>query len=81
MEQYKTINRNVNESVYTMVQVQLRLPEGAVREIDKLVKSGKYRSRSEAIRAIIDIYEEREKTRKFFEMLKTHISYLQSYAP
>ncbi len=69
MEQQKTIYRNVNETVYTVVQVQLRLSEGEVKELDSLVKGGKYKNRSDAIRAILKEHEVREKTRKFYEML------------
>jgi Arc/MetJ-type ribon-helix-helix transcriptional regulator len=61
----------VNCYVYSdeMVQVQLRLPDRDVKEIDKMVSQGKFRSRSDAIRFIIAFYQEREKTRKFYEML------------
>jgi Arc/MetJ-type ribon-helix-helix transcriptional regulator len=52
-----------------MGQVQLRLPEKTVEEIDHWVAEGKFKSRSDAIKTIISLYEEREKTRKFYEML------------
>ena len=52
-----------------MTQVQLRLPEKTLEEIDKWVAEGRFKSRSDAIKTIISIYEEREKTRKFFKML------------
>lgn len=52
-----------------MVQVQLRIPEGATKEIDKMVAEGHFRSRSDAIKTIIALYQEREKTRAFYEML------------
>lgn len=52
-----------------MVQVQLRVPDNMVDEIDKLVEAGKFRSRSEAIKAMIAYYNEREKTLKFLKML------------
>ena len=68
MNRAQTLNRDVNKSVY-MVQVQLRLPDKTVEEIDHLVKNGMYKSRSDAIRAIIILYEERERTRKFYDML------------
>ena len=35
-----------------LTQVQLRLPEELVQEIDKLVKTGKFKNRSDAIRHI-----------------------------
>jgi len=53
-----------------MVQVQVRMPEGSVEEIDRLVEEGKFRSRSDAIKGIVTIYIESRKTREFFEMLK-----------
>ena len=52
-----------------MTQVQLRLPEELVEEIDTWVKSGRFKSRSDAIKVIITLYEEREKTREFLKML------------
>ncbi|MCD6226466.1 MAG: ribbon-helix-helix protein, CopG family [Candidatus Aenigmarchaeota archaeon] len=52
-----------------MVQVQLRLPEENVKEIDELVIKGKFKSRSDAIKTIIALYQEREKTREFYKML------------
>jgi len=52
-----------------MAQVQLRLPEEMILEIDSWVAEGKFKSRSDAIKTIISLYEEREKTRKFYELL------------
>jgi Arc/MetJ-type ribon-helix-helix transcriptional regulator len=52
-----------------MAQVQLRLPQKTLEEIDQWVAEGKFKSRSDAIKTIIAFYEEREKTRKFFNML------------
>ncbi len=52
-----------------MGQVQLRLPEEMVATIDCWVAEGKFKSRSDAIKTIISLYEEREKTRKFYELL------------
>ena len=54
-----------------MTQVQLRLPQNLIEEIDKRVKAGEFRSRSDAIKAMIIIYQEREKTREFLKMLNT----------
>lgn len=54
-----------------MTQVQLRLPEELVEEIDTWIKSGRFRSRSDAIKSMIEIYTEREKTREFLKMLDT----------
>lgn len=53
----------------TTIQVQVRLPENLVNVIDKWVKEGKFSSRSEAVKTIVNIYEEREKTRKFYQLL------------
>jgi Arc/MetJ-type ribon-helix-helix transcriptional regulator len=52
-----------------MAQVQLRLPEQTLKQIDEWVAQGKFKSRSDAIKTIISIYEEREKTREFYQML------------
>ncbi|MGO8806216.1 MAG: ribbon-helix-helix domain-containing protein [Candidatus Bathyarchaeia archaeon] len=52
-----------------MAQVQLRLPAEMIAEIDIWVEEGKFKSRSDAIKTIISLYEEREKTRKFYELL------------
>jgi Arc/MetJ-type ribon-helix-helix transcriptional regulator len=52
-----------------MSQVQLRLPEQTLKQIDEWVAQGKFKSRSDAIKTIINIYEEREKTREFYQML------------
>ncbi len=52
-----------------MVQVQLRMPEDVVKEIDRWVTGGKFKSRSDAIKTIVALYEEREKTREFYRML------------
>jgi len=53
-----------------MTQVQLRLPQKTIEEIDQWVKEGRFKSRSDAIKTIISLYEEREKTREFLAMLK-----------
>ena len=52
-----------------MAQVQLRLSEKTLEEIDHWVAEGRFKSRSDAIKSIITLYEEREKTRKFYTML------------
>ena len=51
------------------VQVQLRVPKEVVSEIDKWVGNGRFASRSDAIKSIVTLYEEREKTREFGRML------------
>lgn len=53
-----------------LTQVQLRLPPKIIEELDQWVKEGKFKSRSDAIKTIISLYEEREKTRSFLTMLK-----------
>ncbi len=52
-----------------MTQVQLRLPEEMIAEIDSWIAEGRFKSRSDAIKTIISLYDEREKTRKFYELL------------
>jgi len=54
-----------------LTQVQLRLPKKTIEEIDQWVKEGRFKSRSDAIKTIISLYEEREKTREFLTMLRT----------
>lgn len=63
----------VNSIVYgdLMTQVQLRLAQKTLEEIDRWVAEGRFKSRSDAIKTIISLYEEREKTREFFRMLMT----------
>jgi Arc/MetJ-type ribon-helix-helix transcriptional regulator len=53
-----------------LAQVQLRIPDEMLATIDKWVLEGKYRSRSDAIKSMVTIYLEREKTREFYKMLK-----------
>jgi len=52
-----------------MTQVQVRMPEKLVKEIDRWVAEGRFRSRSDAIKTIVAMYEERERTREFYRML------------
>lgn len=47
----------------------MRMPEDVVREIDRWIIKGKFKSRSDAIKTIVALYEEREKTREFCRML------------
>lgn len=51
------------------VQVQLRVPIEIVSEIDQWVDEGKFASRSDAIKTIVTLYEEKEKTKQFAKML------------
>ncbi|MCK4583127.1 ribbon-helix-helix protein, CopG family [Candidatus Bathyarchaeota archaeon] len=53
-----------------MTQVQLRLPQKMIEDIDKWIEEGRFKSRSDAIKTIISLFEEREKTREFLVMLK-----------
>jgi Arc/MetJ-type ribon-helix-helix transcriptional regulator len=61
----------VNSIVYSgsMSQVQLRLSQKTLEEIDRWVAEGRFKSRSDAIKTIVSFYEEREKTREFYKML------------
>jgi len=52
-----------------MTQVQVRMPEKLLEEIDRWVAEGRFKSRSDAIKTIVSLYEEREKTRAFYKML------------
>ena len=52
-----------------MAQVQVRMPEKLLKEIDKWIGEGRFASRSDAIKTIVAMHEERERTRKFYEML------------
>jgi len=56
-------------TVNLLAQVQLRLSQKMLEEIDRWVAKGRFKSRSDAIKTIISFYEEREKTREFFKML------------
>lgn len=52
-----------------MVQVQVRMPEKTVRQIDKWIAEGRFASRSDAIKTIVAMHEERERTREFYKLL------------
>mgnify|MGYP000108933534 CR=1 FL=1 len=47
----------------------MRMPEKLVKEIDRWVAEGRFKSRSDAIKTIVAIYEERERIREFYKML------------
>jgi Arc/MetJ-type ribon-helix-helix transcriptional regulator len=53
----------------TTVQVQVRVPKKIVEEIDKWIAQGKFANRSEAIKTVLVLYEERENTRRFYQTL------------
>jgi len=50
-------------------QVQVRIPEELVEELDRWISEGRFSSRSEAIKTIVALYNERERTRKFYQTL------------
>ena len=52
-----------------MVQVQVRMPEKSVKEIDRWVADGRFESRSDAIKTIVAMHQERERTREFYKLL------------
>jgi len=52
-----------------LAQVQLRLSEKTLDEIDRWIGEGRFKSRSDAIRTIISFYEERERTLGFLKMI------------
>ena len=52
-----------------LVQVQVRMPGKAVKQIDKWIAEGRFSSRSEAIKTIVALHEDRERTRQFYKML------------
>lgn len=47
----------------------MRLPQKMIENIDKWIEEGRFKSRSDAIKTIISLFEEREKTREFLTML------------
>ncbi len=75
------LNRFANSTVYVIImpQVQLRLPVEMIAGIDSWVVEGRFKSRSDAIKTIISLYEEREKTRKFFEFLNKRSDEARKY--
>ncbi len=50
-------------------QVQVRIPGELVKEIDRWISEGRFSSRSEAIKTIVVLYDERERTRRFYQTL------------
>jgi Arc/MetJ-type ribon-helix-helix transcriptional regulator len=45
------------------------MPEKSVKEIDRWVADGRFASRSDAIKTIVAIHQERERTRQFYKLL------------
>ena len=52
-----------------MVQVQVRMPEKLIEEIDRWVAEGRFASRSDAVKTIVAMHQERERMREFYRML------------
>jgi Arc/MetJ-type ribon-helix-helix transcriptional regulator len=50
-------------------QVQVRIPRELVKELDHWISEGRFSSRSEAIKTIVALYNERELTRRFYQTL------------
>ena len=49
--------------------MQVRIPEELVKELDRWIAEGKFSSRSEAVKTIVALYRERERTRMFYDTL------------
>ena len=62
-----------------MIPVNVRLPEALVKPIDKWVDEGRFASRSDAVKTMIALYEEKEKTRRFLEMLNSESEYADKH--
>ena len=62
-----------------MQQIQVRVPDELVRQIDEWVNKKRFKSRSDAIREILTLYEEREKTRNFYLMLMQRETEVEEY--
>ena len=52
-----------------MTQVQVRMPEELVKELDRWISEGHFKNRSDAVKTILLWYEDREHTREFYRML------------
>jgi len=46
-----------------LTQVQVRMPEKVVKEIDRWIAEGRFASRSEAIKTIVALYQEKARER------------------
>jgi Arc/MetJ-type ribon-helix-helix transcriptional regulator len=51
------------------VQVQLRVARVMIKEVDRWVQEGRFANRSDAIKTVLALYEERERTGRFARML------------
>jgi len=45
------------------------MPEKSVQQIDKWIAEGRFARRSEAIKTIVAMHQERERTREFYKRL------------
>jgi len=45
------------------------MPEEMVEQIDRWISEGRFKSRSEAVKMIVAMHQERERTREFYKML------------
>ena len=52
-----------------MTQVQVRMPEKTVNDIDRWIAEGRFASRSDAIKTIVALHHERERARRFYKLL------------
>ena len=52
-----------------MAQVQVRVPENLLEALDEWIEEGRFKSRSDAVRIVLNQYNEREKTRDFYRLL------------
>ncbi|MFO7791432.1 MAG: ribbon-helix-helix domain-containing protein [Thermoplasmatota archaeon] len=52
-----------------MAQVQVRVTDKMIETLDEWVEEGKFKSRSDAVRSVLQQYEEKERTREFYKML------------
>jgi Arc/MetJ-type ribon-helix-helix transcriptional regulator len=51
--------------------VQVRIPRQMVKDIDRWIQEGRFANRSEAVKTIVALYDERERTRTFYQMLSS----------
>ncbi len=61
---------SVQTNLFTQLattQVQVRIPGELVKELDRWISEGRFASRSEAVKTIIALYNEREHTRTFYQ--------------
>jgi len=47
--------------------VQVRIPREMVKGLDRWVEEGRFANRSEAVKTIVALYNERERVRDFYE--------------